>query len=86
MKRFVVSLIYAIGGYLIAALASYFMIGQFSSNTHDRAVEAAMTSLLVLGPLGGAVGFIAGFVRSGRSTSRATKEARPDPGSPPGPD
>ena len=86
MKRFVVSLIYAIGGYLIAVLASYFMIGQLSSNTHDRAVEAAMTSLLVLGPLGGAVGFIAGFVRYGRSTARASKEARPDPGSPPGPD
>jgi hypothetical protein len=74
MKRLGLSLIYAIGGYLIAALVGYFLIGQFSSNTHDRAVEAAMTSAFVLGPLGGVAGFIVGFIRSGRRAGRASTE------------
>lgn len=66
MKRLGLSLIYAIGGYLIAASLGYFLIGQFSTNSHDRAVEAAMTSAFVFGPLGGVAAFIVGFVRSGR--------------------
>ena len=62
MKRFGISLLGAVGGYLIAAFAGYFLIDWLSSNTHDRSVEAAMTSAFVLGPLGAVVGFIAGFV------------------------
>ena len=75
MKRLGLSLIYGIGGYVIAALVSYFLIGQFSSNTHDRAVEAAMTSAFVFGPLGGVGAFVVGFIRNGRSASRASTEA-----------
>jgi hypothetical protein len=44
MKRFVIGLAYAFGGYVITAVVGYVPIGQFSSNPHDRAVEAAMTS------------------------------------------
>jgi hypothetical protein len=53
MKRFGLGLLYA--------------IGQFSSNTHDRTVEAAMTSVFVFGPLGAVAAFIVGFIRCGRS-------------------
>ena len=68
MKRFGIGVLCALGGYLIAAFAGYFLIDLLSSNTHDRSVEAAMTSAFVLGPLGAVVGFIAGFIRSGRSS------------------
>jgi hypothetical protein len=65
MKRFGIALVYAIGGYVVAAFASYFLIGEFSANTHDRSVEAAMTSVFAWGPLGAVVAFIVGFVRHG---------------------
>lgn len=74
MKRFGLGLIYALGGYLITAVVGYFLIGQFSSNTHDRTVEAAMTSAFVLGPLGAVAAFIFGFVRGGGSAGRASTE------------
>jgi hypothetical protein len=67
MKRFGLGLLYAIGGYFVAAVAGCFLIGQFSSNTHDRTVEAAMTSVFVFGPLGAVAAFIVGFIRCGRS-------------------
>lgn len=66
MKRIGLGLLFAIGGYVLVALASYFLIGQLSSNTHDRALEAAMTSAFVFGPLGAVGGFVLGFVRAGR--------------------
>jgi hypothetical protein len=43
MTRFGIALLYAVGGYVVAAFAIQFLIGEFSSNTHDRSVEAAMT-------------------------------------------
>lgn len=66
MKRFGLGLLWAIGGYVVVALLGYVLIGHLSSNTHDRSVEAAMTSALVLGPLGAIVGSVVGFVRAGR--------------------
>jgi hypothetical protein len=69
MKRFGIGLLGAISGYLIVAFVGYFMIDWFSSNTHDRSVEAAMTSAFVLGPLGAAVGFVVGLVLGGRASS-----------------
>jgi len=71
MKRFGLALLYAIGGYLVAAVAGYFLNGQFSSNTHDRSVEAAMTSAFVFGPLGAVAAFVVGLVRGGRGKGRA---------------
>ncbi|MGE0827476.1 MAG: hypothetical protein AB7G75_34755 [Candidatus Binatia bacterium] len=66
MKRFGTGLLYGIGGYLIAAFAGYFLVLQLSANNHDRAVEAAMTSIFVYGPLGGMLSFAIGLIR-GRS-------------------
>ena len=68
MKRFGIGVLCALGGYLIAGFAGYFLIDLLSSNTHDRSVEAAMTSAFVLGPLGAVVAFVVGFIRSGRSS------------------
>jgi len=71
MKRFALALLCSIGGYAIAAAASYLLVDRFSSNVHDRAVEAAMTSIFVIGPVGAVVAFVVAFVRIGRS-SRGT--------------
>jgi Na+/proline symporter len=74
MKRLGVALLYAVGGYLVSAMANYFLVAQLSSNVHDRSVEAAMTSAFVWGPLGAVVAFIVGFVRSGRGGGRTSEE------------
>jgi hypothetical protein len=72
MKRLGIGLLGAIGGYPIAAFAGYFLIDWFSSNAHDRSVEAAMTSAFVLGPLGAVIGFVVGFILSGRTRTRGS--------------
>jgi cytochrome bd-type quinol oxidase subunit 2 len=66
MKRFAIALLCGIAGYVIVAVASYVLIDHFSSNVHDRAMEAAMTSAFVFGPLGAVVVFVVAFVRIGR--------------------
>lgn len=71
MKRFGIGLICGIAGYAIAAFAGYFLVGILSSNTHDRSVEAAMTSVFVFGPLGAVLGFVLGFFLAGRAARRA---------------
>jgi len=71
MKRFALSLLCAICGYLVSAVLGYFLIGQFSSNTHDLSVEAAMTSAFVFGPLGAVLAFVVAFILIG-GTSRST--------------
>lgn len=67
MKRFGIALLFAMAGYLVVAIASYFLVGMFSSNTHDRSVEAAMTSVFFYGPAGALVAFVVGFIRGGRA-------------------
>ena len=71
MKRFGMGVLGFIAGYLIAAFLGYFLVGDFSSNTHDRSVEAAMTSVFVFGPFGAIAGFIIGFML-GRRTPRSS--------------
>ena len=75
MKRIGIAFLFAIVGYLVAAVASYFLVGLLSSNTHDRSVEAAMTSAFLFGPLGAVAAFIAGFIRGGRSSSHTKAES-----------
>jgi cation transporter-like permease len=62
MKRFAITLLCALVGYIVAAFASYFLVLQFSSNPHDRAIEAAMTSVFFFGPIVAVIAFIAAFV------------------------
>jgi prepilin signal peptidase PulO-like enzyme (type II secretory pathway) len=62
MRRFVIGLLCAVAGYPIGAIVGYFLIQWFSSNLHDRSVEAAMTGAFVFGPLGAVIAFVLGFV------------------------
>lgn len=66
MKRIGMGLLCAIGGYFVGALAGYFLIEWFSSNVHDRSLEAAMSSIFLWGPFGAVVAFIVGFIWGGR--------------------
>ena len=69
LKRVALGLLYAAGGYLIAAVASYFLVLQLSANVHDREVEAAMTSAFFYGPVGAVLAFVVGVVRGGRRSA-----------------
>jgi len=69
MQRFGLALVYAVCGYVLAAGIGHFVIQQFSSNVHDRDLEAAMTSAFVAGPIGAVVAFVIGFVRKGQGGS-----------------
>jgi len=73
MKRFGVGILFGIVGYLIAAIAGYFLVALFSANTHDREVEAAMTSIFFFGPIGGVAAFIAGMVWGSRFSVASLK-------------
>ena len=66
LRRLGFGLLFAIAGFILAAIAAYFLIMEFSSNVHDRSVEAAMTSAFVFGPIGGVIGFVAGVILGGR--------------------
>ena len=51
MKIFVLSLLTAVGGYLIGVGGGILLVNLLSSNPHDKSVEAAMTGAFVTGPV-----------------------------------
>ncbi len=51
MKTFGLALLSAIAGYIAGFLAGLGAVEAFSSNSHDRSMEAAMTGAFVVGPL-----------------------------------
>jgi len=57
----------SIVGFVAFGLCAYAAFELLSSNTHDRAMEAAMTAIFVAGPLGGIVGGILGARLSKRA-------------------
>ncbi|WP_020607045.1 hypothetical protein [Spirosoma spitsbergense] len=61
MKYAGIGFLIGLAGYVLAALLSYYFIGKFSSNGHDRSVEASMTSLFVFGPIGFVLAFVGGY-------------------------
>ncbi|WP_020607333.1 hypothetical protein [Spirosoma spitsbergense] len=61
MKYIGIGFLIAIAGYVLTAFLSYYLIGKFSSNGHDRSVEASMTSIFVYGPIGFVLAFIGGY-------------------------
>ena len=71
MKRFGIGLLCGIGGYSVVAVASYLMVLQFSQNTHDREVEAAMASVFFYGPIGALLAFAFGIVLGRRSAAKS---------------
>ena len=54
-------------GYPVFAFAGYWAIALFSSNGFDRSVEASMTAIFAIGPIGAVVGLIAGSIVGGRT-------------------
>ena len=62
MKRFGLSVVAALAGYVLGAVAGYFIIDALSPNTHDRSLEAAMTSAFLTGPIGAIIAFVAGMI------------------------
>ena len=71
MKRFGIGLLCGIAGYIVVAVAGYFLVLQFSSNRHDRELEAAMTSAFLFGPIGAVLAFIFGIIGSGRRSAKS---------------
>lgn len=67
MKRIAYALVYGIAGYALGAFAGYWLVMASSGNTHDRQMEATMTSALVIGPLCAVVSAVVGAVRNGPS-------------------
>jgi hypothetical protein len=51
--------------YFIGAIGGGVLISVFSSNTHDKSVEAAMTGGVVIGPIAALLGGILGAVLCG---------------------
>jgi hypothetical protein len=66
MKRLFLGLLSGIGGYVVTAAVSYYLILQFSPNVHDRAIEAAMGSVFFFGPVGGLGAFAVGIILGGK--------------------
>ena len=76
MRRVVIALLCAIGGYLLGAFLGYGLITWLSTNAHDRSIEAAMTGAFVCGPIGALSAFFAGlFLARRRTASPAGGEA-----------
>lgn len=62
MKIFFLSLLIAVVVYVIAAVGGYFLITKFSSNTHDKSMEATMTGAFVFGPIAAIIAFIVAYL------------------------
>jgi hypothetical protein len=62
MKRFGIALLWAVGGYLVGAFGGGWLMTEFSSNMHDRSVEAAMSGAFFFGPVLAVAAFIAAMV------------------------
>jgi len=71
VKRIGLAFLTAIAGYVLAAVAGYWLTGLLSANVHDAPIEAAMTSAFVWGPLGAVAGFVLGFVYGARRPTGA---------------
>jgi uncharacterized membrane protein YcjF (UPF0283 family) len=62
MRRIGFALLGLFVGYPVFAFAGYWAIALFSGNTFDRSVEASMTSIFVIGPIGAVVGLVAALM------------------------
>ena len=69
MRRALTGLVYGVVGYAVAAPLGYVLVDRLSANSHDRSVEAAMTAIFLVGPLGALFGLIVGVIRPGRGPS-----------------
>jgi len=74
LRRFATGVLLAIPACIIGAVCGGVLVSMFSSNTHDRSLEAAMTGAFFIGPICGILGFIAGIFWSGARSSKAAGE------------
>ena len=63
MSKLLYALAGIVLGYIAGAGLGYMAITLLSSNTHDKAVEAAMTSAFAAGPIGAVIGLILALMR-----------------------
>jgi hypothetical protein len=60
-------------GYPVFAFAGYWAIQLFSGNAFDRSMEASMTAVFAIGPLGAVVGLVAGMMMARPKRARLQK-------------
>lgn len=65
-------------GYPLFAFAGGWLIQLFSSNSFDRSLEASMTAVFAIGPLGAVVGLVVGMVLGGNTRMAKTPPASED--------
>ena len=78
MRRLAFAALAAIAGYVVGALTGYLAVSWFSSNAHDRSMEAAMTGAFVSGPLAAVVAFVATLILV-RPRANAPDRRQPQP-------
>lgn len=59
LRKLLIALAGLVAGYLVGAFGGGVLVDALSANSHDRAVEAAMTGAFLTGPLGAVIGLIA---------------------------
>jgi hypothetical protein len=64
LRRMMIGLLYGCGGYLVGLVGGAFLVNRYSSNVHDRSLEAAMTGAFVFGPIIAIIAFACGFLRA----------------------
>lgn len=67
MPKLLRALLGLVAGYLAGAMLGYLAITLLSGNTHDKALEAAMTAAFVAGPLGAIAGLVVALMRGRRA-------------------
>jgi hypothetical protein len=66
MRRIVMAILGLLIGYPIFAVAGYWLIQLLSGNSFDRSMEASMTAVFAIGPLGAVIGLVAGLILASR--------------------
>ncbi len=65
MRRTFAAVLGLLIGYPVFAFMGYWIIQLASGNTFDRSVEASMTAVFAVGPLGAIIGLVAGLIVGG---------------------
>jgi hypothetical protein len=70
MRRTFAAVLGLLIGYPVFAFAGYWVVQLISGNSFDRSVEASMTAVFAVGPLGAVVGLVAGLIVGGMKRNR----------------
>lgn len=61
MKIVLLAVLWMVPFYFVGLFGCLWLLPLISPNSHDSALEAAMTGAILCGPLAAATGFVAGF-------------------------